>query len=272
MAINIATQVNFLLSGGVVNNNPNKSLGGPASTFPVIGINNSLFSDVTTEEAQVGKTDFRCFYIKNLSTTDSLFNTSIFIFSEKFAGSSVQIGVSFDTDEQEIRITGVVSSGFVLFKYKQQQISVAWDGANVFSANLQAELHSIGLTGAEVIPITSPAVNKFRIIFKDPNNFRNHPLLDIYSNQLEGSTKPVIEVRKVTEGKPINSIAPLIEAETIIPTKVQFLTTSPTEKINLGTIGPGDFIPIWIKRTTPPDTPFEEEDFFTLKITGSPLS
>lgn len=272
MAINIATQINFLLSGGALNNKPNRSLGGPASTFPVVGTTNSLFSDVTTEEAQVGKTDYRCFYIKNSSTTDSLFNASVFIFSEKFAGSSAQIGVSFDTDEQEIRITGVVSSGFVLFKYKQQQISVVWDGANNFAANLLAGLHSIGLTGAEVTPIISSAINRFRIVFKQPNNFRNHPLLDIYSNSLEGNTKPVIEVRKINEGKPINSIAPLIEAETIIPSKVQFLDTSPTEKINLGTIGPGDFVPIWIKRTTLPDTPFEEDDFFTLKITGSPLS
>lgn len=88
-----ADQISFLLSGGTSNSNPARSIGGAASSIPVLGTLNNLFSDITSAEATAGKTDYRCFYIKNGSSS-TLYSTSVYIDSQSSGGSKVQIGLS----------------------------------------------------------------------------------------------------------------------------------------------------------------------------------
>jgi len=58
------------LSGGSGNTNPNFSLGGIISgTVLVDAVDENLYDDVTRKDVLVGKTEFRCFYIKNTSAT-----------------------------------------------------------------------------------------------------------------------------------------------------------------------------------------------------------
>lgn len=266
------SQIEFLLSGGNNNNSPSKSLGGSASSFPILGSANNLFSDVTSEEAQAGKNDFRCFYIKNLSETDSLFNSKIFIYSQKTLGSTVQLGIAKETDVQELKIVGSVLSGNLMLKYGQQEISVSWGGSSSnFSSNLILAFNSIGILGVEVDTSTSPSTLNFNISFKGNSNYRNHPVLELSSNNLSGISKPIVTIRKLKEGKPINSVAPLLATESVIPNGVEFYNTNSEQKIDLGTIKPSDLIPVWIKRTTNPNTDFEEKDYFIFKIQGDPF-
>lgn len=270
MAISLS-QIEFLLSGGNNNNSPSKSLGGGISSFPIIGSLNNLFADVTSEEAEVGKTDFRCFYINNLSTIDSLFNSKIFIYSQKVLGSTVQLGIPKDTDVQELKIVGSVVSGSVVLKYNQQEISVPWGGSSSnFSSNIISSFESAGIPGVEVTFSGSSTIT-FNISFKGLSNYRNHPTLELFVNDLSGITKPIVTIKKIKEGKPINSIAPSLAVETVIPSGVDFYNTNSEEKVDLGTLRPSDFVPVWVKRTTNPNTDFEEKDYFIFKIQGDPF-
>jgi hypothetical protein len=89
-----ANEIQFFLSGGPTNTNPNSSIGGAISSSPVLGMLNNLFRDITSEEAASGRTDYRCVYIKNASSSDSLYDAEIYVYSQSSAGSNVTIGTS----------------------------------------------------------------------------------------------------------------------------------------------------------------------------------
>lgn len=156
----------FFLSGGQNNNNPNLSLGGSISNSPVFGTLNNLFSNVTSDEASSGKTDYRCVYVKNSSASDSLYDASVYILAQSSGGSSVTIG---------------------------------------------------------------------------------------------------------TSSAPINTIAPILAVDTLAPSGVTFQETGVDNRLNLGTMTPSSFVPIWIRRVTTPGTDFKEYDNFILKVTGRPF-
>jgi predicted phosphodiesterase len=70
----------FYLSGGYFNTEPNYSLGGETSSFPLIsGTLNGLFDRVDTVEAEQGDTEYRCIYLRNTSQTRKLLGTKIWI-------------------------------------------------------------------------------------------------------------------------------------------------------------------------------------------------
>lgn len=64
-----ATDIDFYLSGGASNTNPNASLGGVISTTEMgTGVHN-LFDQVSSAESSAGDTEYRCFYVKNNHAT-----------------------------------------------------------------------------------------------------------------------------------------------------------------------------------------------------------
>lgn len=85
-------QLQFFLSGGSGNTNPNLSIGGAISNTPVVGILNNLFPDVTSSEASSGKTDYRCIYLRNTSISDSLYLSEVYVSSQISGASYIQIG------------------------------------------------------------------------------------------------------------------------------------------------------------------------------------
>jgi hypothetical protein len=264
-----ATQINFFLSGGSGNSNPNRSIGGPPSAFPVLGSLNNLFADVTSAEAIAGKTDFRCFYVKNNSSTEYLYDIECYIDSQSSRGSSAEVGIAIVTDIQSIEIKGSVTSGNLILQYEQAQFVVNWEGsAQNFQNNLISGLASIGLEGVEVSTSLSASSQNFNITFQGNQDKRNHQKLVVSQNNLEGAIS--VSILKLSEGQPINSNAPLLAVETIPPAKVNFYAAS--QRVALGTLRPGDFVPIWIKRTTSPNTDFKENDYFVFKISGKPFA
>ena len=89
-----ADQLQFFLSGGAINTDPNYSIGGAISSAPVLGVLNNLFRDVNSDEASLGRTDYRCVYIKNTSSSASLYEAEVYVFSQSSGGSNVVIGIS----------------------------------------------------------------------------------------------------------------------------------------------------------------------------------
>lgn len=66
----VAADINYYLSGGAGNSNPNLSLGGAISTTVVVsGINNNVFDDVTANDARDGRIEYRAVYVKNNHST-----------------------------------------------------------------------------------------------------------------------------------------------------------------------------------------------------------
>lgn len=60
----------YRLSGGAANADPNASLGGAMSSTPIVsGATDNLFDDVAGAEAQVGDAEFRAFYVRNKHST-----------------------------------------------------------------------------------------------------------------------------------------------------------------------------------------------------------
>lgn len=69
--------IDFFLSGGSGNTDPDASHGGAISSTQATS--NSLFDDVSASEALAGDTEYRCIYVKNSHSTDTLTAAKIFI-------------------------------------------------------------------------------------------------------------------------------------------------------------------------------------------------
>jgi hypothetical protein len=262
------SQIIFLLSGGTSNSNPSRSIGGPPSTFLVLGSLNNLFSDVTSEEATSGKTDFRCFYVKNNSLDSSLYDVECFIDSQASRGSTAEVGAAIVTDVQNIEVRGPITSGNLVLKYEQTEFTAEWGGSpQNFLDNLLLAMEGVGLNGVGISTSFSGISQNFIVEFKGFQDKRNHQKMVVTENNLVGAIS--VSISKVTEGQPINSNGPLLATETVPPSKVNFYT--PSQRILIGNLSPGDFVPIWIKRTTGANTDFKENDYFVFKISGKPF-
>lgn len=77
-----ASDLEFYLSGGAGNTDPNASLGGIISTTAITNSSdNNLFDDVTGDEADSGDTEYRGIYFKNNHGSLTLQNTVVWFSS-----------------------------------------------------------------------------------------------------------------------------------------------------------------------------------------------
>lgn len=77
-----ASDIKIYYSGGASNSNPAASLGGTISSVEVSNTPlNNLWDDVSEGEASAGDTEYRCIYIKNTHSTDSLLSAAVYIAS-----------------------------------------------------------------------------------------------------------------------------------------------------------------------------------------------
>lgn len=74
-----ADDVSFVYSGGNANNDPNQSLGGDSSPFPILDAINNLFDDVQQTEVSFGTTDYRAFYIFNDHSESSILDAKVWV-------------------------------------------------------------------------------------------------------------------------------------------------------------------------------------------------
>jgi len=265
-----ASDMLFLLSGGASNSNPSLSLGGAPSSTRVAGNANSLFTDITGDDATAGLTDYRCFYVKNNSSSESLYDASLNIQAQTTGGASLALGVNKTTEVQAIDVEISASSGSVDFKLDDVEFSASWGGsASSFASNLASSMHAAGLYGSSVFLSTSASKYRFIISFLGSLNNRSHPLIELVNNGLSGS--PSVSVSRLVAGSPINSVAPTLATPSVAPAGVAFSETSSSSKILVGTLGPGDSMPVWVRRATPANTGFKEFDGATIRLSGNPF-
>jgi len=78
-----ATDIDFHLSGGAGNSDPDASLGGVISATEIVDATlHNLFDIVSSAEASAGDTEYRCFYVKNNHGTLTLQNAVVFVQTE----------------------------------------------------------------------------------------------------------------------------------------------------------------------------------------------
>jgi hypothetical protein len=87
----IASEIQYRLSGGASNSNPDASLGGIKSST---AWTTTLFDDVPSAEATAGSVEYRCFYVHNANATLTLIAPKVWIASNTTsATTTVAIGL-----------------------------------------------------------------------------------------------------------------------------------------------------------------------------------
>lgn len=92
----VAGDIDFHLSGGTSNTDPNASLGGIISTTQLVDATlHNLFDIVSSAEASAGDTEYRCIYVKNAHGTLSLQNAKVWIQTQTpSADTSIEIALA----------------------------------------------------------------------------------------------------------------------------------------------------------------------------------
>lgn len=263
---NYGALFNFLYSGGLNNADPAKSIGGSYSTNFILGNLNNLFSDISKDDSEIGVIDYRCFYIANDSENDTLYNASIFVTSEYNSQSSVQIGISRESEVQVISLNSIPSSGYFKLKIGPATTpEIYWDSNNIiFENNIRNALNY--LDEIETI-VSKTLLNNYQVSFVGISNYRNYDLLQVVENTLSPST--IIKIEKLTEGQPINSVAPRIFNSQSAPFNVTFYDTNFNNRLSLGNLHPSDIIPIWIRRYTSGTINDDQLNGFNIRLSGN---
>lgn len=264
----------FVLSGGSSNSDPNKSLGGDPSSHIITGTINNLFDNVEEEESRGGNIDYRCFYVFNNSNTDFFYYAEAYIVSQITLGSTVQVGTYSSTDVQRMTFTGSITGGTITLSYEgENTAAIAWDSdPDTFADNILAGLNDLSLLSGVDVPNPPGVIDDVMFIdlhFLGEDDKRNHDLIVVESNDLTGG--PDVDIIKVKEGGPINTIASELDYDIIRPSGVTFSTPSSGSPLELGTLRPGDGVPIWVKRITDESTEALPRDGFTFLVKGTPF-
>lgn len=276
-----ASDIRFFFSGGLTNNTPANSLGGEISAFWIT--NTRLFADVTPEEAEDGKTDYRCIYLNNLSDTDFLFDASIFLENEVEGGAVVTIGSIFDNERQDVIVTNgtaVTGGSFTLRYYDlvtqdSTNFQVDWDAdIDNWAANFEMAIRSLTyLEDVTVTATSSGSTVTFKLDFLGAAAFRYHEVIEWVSSTSEFTTaSATVTATKVNSGGPIMLVADEINSEIVPPTGIVFQSPSFDDPLAISDLRPGEYMPIWMKRVVEASTSPIENDGFRLRLRGEVTS
>jgi hypothetical protein len=271
-----ASDISLNLSGGTNNSNPNLSLGGDPSIYPVGTNLANLFSNITPLDALTGYQDYRCFYVFNNNDTYSLYDINIYFDTELDYPLQLSLGLYLASDLQKLTISGNVQSGYIVVRYGDTSYSytgnVNWGtGYQDFRTNLENALNSTGgLTGVVVTVVQTGATNIFNIAFQGYDANKYQPTLFVVTSTLvtASASIPTINVAKIINGSPINTIPDAITDSTTAPNAVVFYNTSATNKKLVGTLAPYDGLPVWVKRTVPVNADPSSVSGATFKLKG----
>jgi len=256
MAI-LATDLSFVLSGGINNDEPKFSLGGFPSPTPLPDTINNLFTDITPSQASIGKTDYRCFYIFNDNPEDSMYECSLYTVPTVLDAptpTSVLIGLLFRDEIQTISFvplaTGSLPPDSGSFKLKidalQTQLITWTSNTTTLATNVEYALKAI-LENDVTVVYAGTALN-FTVTFYGINKNKAFSIIDSADNTIIPAHD--IEAVKTVAGSPINTVAPDIGVESSPPSGINFTIPS-TPGLSVGTLRASEGFPVWVKRIVP---------------------
>ena len=262
----LTPEIIFTLSGGNFNSNPDKSLGGDPSNIQIS--NGRLFNDISQTDSIKGITDYRCFYLNNISNLHTLYAAKLSVNYNESGETLANLGFIFQNEKQNIEIqqANLVTNGSFTLTYidvdGNHDMEISWNNdINILTNNIATAIQQINnLTDVTISNSISNNNYIFEINFQGSAGNRFHDTIIIKNNNLTPVT--TIVLAKVVSGSPINSIAGLIDVSTTLPANVVF---SNSQEV-IGEIRPLDSIPIWVQRYAPANSANIQGDGFTLKI------
>lgn len=273
-----SSDIAVVLTGGFNNYNPNASIGGNPSSYPITGSLNNLFNNVSDVEAAIGTIDYRCVYIFNNNSINTIYNVQVYTTELENAVSTIAIGIDSSSEVQKITIGGSVTGGSFQISYKPpnqdtvEYRTVNYDSDPSTSAlNLKNELLTIPTIDEINVSVSGTFFSRdFNIQFTGIEDKRSHDLIGVNTSGLTGASITG-SVTKTTAGGPINSIPTLLDVSTTVPYDVSFYETNNSTALFIGNLYPEEGFPLWIKRIVPENSESVAGDGFRLKILGSAI-
>lgn len=273
------SDVRFFFSGGLTNNDPEASLGGEISAFWLT--NSRLFSDISPDEAEDGKTDYRCIYVNNVSEDADaiLFDAGIFIDSQVEGGGDISVGTIIGNERQDVIVTNgtLVSGGHFILRYYNlieedwTNFQVDWAASlNDWAENFQLAIRALsGLENVTITGSSSGTTVTFRIDFLGNAASRYHEPIQWVSSSIDFTTvSAVVTPAKVNSGGPIMLTADEISSDIIPPNNISFSVPTIDNPIEVTDLKPGEYFPLWVKRVVDASTTALESDGFRLRLRG----
>lgn len=253
MALFYTEDVKYYLSGGALNRETSKSLGGAPSDEQVGDSLNNLFG----REKLTGGTTYRCMYIFNVGAT-VMENTKIWI-EQNAELSDIDIGIAFFTEVQQITLSGTPTGGDFKLRYTANvegiQVSQNTDEipfsstAITMANNIQNALNDLDLLSEVTVTATFTTAWIYRVTFGGIHNYREHQTLTVIQNHVTGSDI-ALSTQTITEGHPVNAIAADIGFENQPPNGVSFTRPDQLTALTIGTLSPLDGFAVWLRRTS----------------------
>lgn len=274
MGIVNITDLSLVYTGGSNNNDPDLSLGGSPSNYPLTSNINNLFDNVDEATASSGNVDYRCIYIFNNNVADTFYNLRIYIEYVTGDESQIQFGITKITEVQNININNTTGGSFdVSYKPPNQSTTetrtVVYDSdPATWAANIQSQIRSIPTLDGISVSVSGNFTNRIFNITFDGNDYRSHDLLTVDGTNLTGSS-PTISVSRSVTGSPINSVPVSLDVSTTPPSGVTFYDSSAIATI--GNLYPEEGFPLWFKRTVFQNSSPVSGEGFKLKIIANPV-
>lgn len=269
-----ASDIVVVLTGGAGNTNPFDSIGGAPSNQPIIGILNNLFDNITDVQLGEGHVDYRCIYIFNDNSTDTLYNVKFYVSAETSGGANVKLGLLNVYEIQRITAVGSITGGNFEITYtppggslQTRTVDYNPDPAT-WAENLETAINSIDTLDCNVGVSGTFGNRIFNITFTD---FRSHDLIGTNSTDLVGTGTISTGTSKVTIGSPVNAIPAELDVETTPPSGVDFDYPTAVSPVIVGSLYPEEGFSLWIKREIDADSSARENDGFKLRISFNPL-
>ena len=272
--------IKIFMSGGISNSDPDSCLGGDISTTYFMG--SRLFDSVTAAQNAAGYVDYRCVYINNISSVDTLYDAQVFISTEVSGGASVMLGIEQNNERQDIYITSAASVGsgnFVMnfydyFTDNYIQFTVTHDlSISNWALNFQNAIKAIdGLGDVTVSGSYIGTTAYFTVNFSGSSQKRYFESLELVSLSQEFlDVNASLSIQKIVDGGPKLKSANEIPSEVTVPANIVFVSTSSTSTISVGDLKPMEYFAVWIKRTVVSGVSPIEGDGFTIKVKGTIL-
>ena len=250
----------YLFSGGSSNSNQEKSLGGSVSSYQVPGSVNNLFPNIDESQQSTGILDYKCFYVFNNSLVNIFDNVNIYIENNLSILPILTLGVKKTNSIQEIVITGSITGGFIILGISNlQTYKISYSGSPIsYGAEIENALNNL-LENISVVVLTTFTSNiqKHQITFVGPFGFRAQDSIVVIQNSLisSGQSIPQIQSNYISIGSPVNTQAGNVLSTYNAPEGVTFFDTNKDVSVEIGTLLPGDYFPVWIRRNVPAGTP-----------------
>jgi len=278
MAIS-TTDIELRYSGGLFNNDPLLSIGGSIAQIAIEDNTlDNLFDSNPERETDVQYRDFRAIYVINNNTEDIIYDVLVYISKPVQEPSEILMGVIRHNEIQTISFVDfadITSGSFTLKLGNYITNEIAWDSdTDVFGANIQSAIRNIpGMIDVEVYsPTIAGDAVSYPIYFEGDASNKLQPTLSVNTNQLAAAGQPATITIAVSQaGSPINDVAVHVAFRNNPPAGVSFIETSPVLSVNIGTLRPGEYFPIWLQRTIPAANLASQpvsEDSFEFGISG----